>query len=90
MEIAIGAPVEPDAGGGLGAWAASAEAALARWLGEGEGAAERLRESAAPVAPLALAPGMPVEAYLRTDERSPLSYLVKPLTDYFERSHREE
>ena len=38
----------------------------------------------------ALAPGMPVEAYLRTGERSPLSYLVKPLTDYFERSLREE
>ncbi len=34
-------------------------------------------------------PGMPVEAYLRTDERTPLSYLAKPLTDYFERAMRE-
>lgn len=39
---------------------------------------------------LALAPGMPVEVHLRTGERSPLSYLVKPLTDYFARSLREE
>ena len=39
---------------------------------------------------LALAPGMPVEVYLRTGERSPLSYLAKPLTDYFSRSLKEE
>ena len=39
---------------------------------------------------LALAPGMPVEVHLRTGERSPLSYLAKPLTDYFVRSLREE
>ena len=39
---------------------------------------------------LALAPGMPVEVHIRTGERSPLSYLVKPLTDYFARSLREE
>ena len=39
---------------------------------------------------LALAPGMPVEVHLRTEERSPLSYLAKPLTDYFSRSMREE
>ena len=39
---------------------------------------------------LTLLPGMPVEAYIRTDSRSPLTYLVKPLTDYFSRSLREE
>ena len=39
---------------------------------------------------LALAPGMPVEVHLRTGERSPLSYLAKPLTDFFARSLREE
>ena len=33
---------------------------------------------------------MPVEVHLRTGERSPLSYLAKPLTDYFSRSLREE
>ena len=41
-------------------------------------------------APLALVPGMPVEIHLRTGERSPLSYLVKPLADYFVRSLREQ
>ena len=39
---------------------------------------------------LALTPGMPVEVHVRTGERSPLSYLAKPLTDYFLRSMREE
>ncbi len=34
-------------------------------------------------------PGMPVEAYLRTDDRTPLAYLVKPLADYFNRAFRE-
>ena len=38
---------------------------------------------------LTLLPGMPVEAYIRTD-RSPLNYLMKPLADYFSRSMREE
>ena len=37
----------------------------------------------------ALLPGMPVEAYLRTDDRTPLAYLVKPLADYFTRAFRE-
>ena len=36
-----------------------------------------------------LLPGMPVEAYLKTDERTPISYLTKPFTDYFSRSFRE-
>lgn len=36
-----------------------------------------------------LLPGMPVEAFLRTDPRTPLSYLLKPLTDYFTRAFRE-
>ncbi|NDR55585.1 HlyD family type I secretion periplasmic adaptor subunit [Aliiruegeria sabulilitoris] len=34
-------------------------------------------------------PGMPVEAYIRTGERSPLAYLVKPFTDYFNKAFRE-
>lgn len=37
----------------------------------------------------ALIPGMPVEAFIRTGERSPLGYLVKPLADYFTRAFRE-
>jgi|TARA_B110000211_G_C14081965_1_gene555015 HlyD family type I secretion membrane fusion protein len=36
-----------------------------------------------------LVPGMPVEAFLRTAPRTPISYLLKPLTDYFTRAFRE-
>ena len=38
---------------------------------------------------VSLLPGMPVEAFLSTQERSPLDYLVKPLTDYFAKAFRE-
>ena len=36
-----------------------------------------------------LVPGMPVEAYIRTADRSPLAYLLKPLSDYFVAAFRE-
>jgi HlyD family secretion protein len=36
-----------------------------------------------------LLPGMPVEAFIRTEDRTPISYLTKPLTDYFSRAFRE-
>ena len=39
---------------------------------------------------LQLLPGMPVEAYLKTEERTPLAYLTQPLTVYFNRAFREE
>ena len=39
---------------------------------------------------LALIPGMPVEVYVQTGERSPIAYLMKPLTDYFNRAFREQ
>ena len=39
---------------------------------------------------LLLAPGMPVEVHIRTGERSVLSYLAKPMADFFERALREE
>ena len=38
---------------------------------------------------LDLVPGMPVEVYVQTGERSPLAYLMKPLSDYFTRAFRE-
>ena len=38
----------------------------------------------------ALIPGMPAEVFVRTAERTPLSYLVKPLTDHLRRALREE
>ena len=39
---------------------------------------------------LTIIPGMPVEAYIQTGERTPLNYLTKPLADYFYRAFREE
>lgn len=38
---------------------------------------------------LTLIPGMPVEAFVRTGERTALSFLTKPLTDYFAKAFRE-
>jgi multidrug efflux pump subunit AcrA (membrane-fusion protein) len=37
-----------------------------------------------------LVPGMPVEAFIRTDSRSPASFLLKPLADYWTYAMREE
>jgi len=36
-----------------------------------------------------LKPGMPAEAFIRTHERSPISYLLQPLTDQIARTFRE-
>ena len=38
---------------------------------------------------VSLIPGMPVEAFIRTEDRSPMAYLVKPLADYFAKAFRE-
>ena len=40
-------------------------------------------------ADMTLLPGMPVEAFVRTADRSPMGYLLKPLADYFTRAFRE-
>jgi HlyD family type I secretion membrane fusion protein len=37
-----------------------------------------------------LVPGMPVEAFIQTGARSPLSFMIKPFTDYFDHAMREE
>jgi HlyD family secretion protein len=36
-----------------------------------------------------IVPGMPVDAFIRTGDRTPLSYLLKPFTDYFRTAFRE-
>ncbi len=36
-----------------------------------------------------LLPGMPVEAFVATDARTPLAYFVRPFTDYFTKAFRE-
>jgi HlyD family type I secretion membrane fusion protein len=38
---------------------------------------------------MVLIPGMPVEAFVRTADRSPMDYLLKPLADYFAKAFRE-
>lgn len=36
-----------------------------------------------------LLPGMPVQVFIRTEDRTPFSYFVKPLADYFIKAFRE-
>ncbi len=36
-----------------------------------------------------LIPGMPVDSYIRTADRSPMAYLIKPFSDYFVKAFRE-
>ena len=98
MELQMGRAVERDEGLSVAAWASSLhDAVAARLMGRPATAPETgsAAAGAEPEAPgaaqnLALSPGMPVEVHIRTSERTPLSYLVKPLTDYFRRSLREE
>ena len=49
---------------------------------------EPLDDELAKLDELEILPGMPVEAFIKTDDRTPLSYLTKPLTDYFGRALR--
>jgi HlyD family secretion protein len=49
-----------------------------------------LPEELAKINHLKLLPGMPVEAHVRTGERTALSYFLKPLTDQFARTFNEE
>ena len=95
VEVRMGAAIETDSETGVGAWVASAAATVAGWLPGRSGDRAEADGAGGEAAPrhardLALAPGMPVEVHFRTGERSPLSYLAKPLTDYFSRSLREE
>jgi len=46
-------------------------------------------EAARLPAGMVLVPGMPVEAFLATSQRSPLEFLLKPLSDYFAKAFRE-
>lgn len=48
-----------------------------------EGQAVRLPDGAT------LLPGMPVDSFIRTDDRTPLAYLLRPLTSYFSKAFRE-
>jgi HlyD family secretion protein len=48
-----------------------------------EGELDKLPEN------LFLIPGMPVEAFLKTDDRTPMAYLIKPFRDYLAKAFRE-
>ncbi|MCF6303307.1 MAG: HlyD family type I secretion periplasmic adaptor subunit [Devosiaceae bacterium] len=37
-----------------------------------------------------LLPGMPADSYIRTDERTPLDYIIKPLADQIQRAFKEQ
>jgi len=71
----ISADAFQDDGSGLSYYRAEVE------INDGE--IEKLPED------MTLIPGMPVEAFVRTADRSPLQYLVKPLADYFAKAFRE-
>jgi HlyD family secretion protein len=48
------------------------------------------REQVALLGDVKLVPGMPVEAFVQTGDRTVISYLMKPLTDHFNRAFREK
>lgn len=90
VEVGMGGVIEAQTGRGAAAWLEAAAdwlRGVLPWLADRAVDAEATGGHARD---LALTPGMPVEVYIRTGERSPLSYLAKPLTDYFSRSMREE
>jgi HlyD family secretion protein len=49
-----------------------------------------LKQDIAQLGAVKLIPGMPVEAFVQTGERTVLSYLTKPLRDQFTRAFREK
>lgn len=99
LEIGIIGPVQQDNSSRLAQWTHRLEQAtwrrIGRWRDKYEWLDRVLSDWAEQAGDgfqpdeLALTPGMPVEVYLLTGERTPLSYLVKPIADYFQRSFRE-
>ena len=69
-----------------------------RWLtgtaseetGDSTEAMKEQQRSDALLRELPLTPGMPVEVHIQTSQRSLISYLAKPLTDFFSRSMKED
>ncbi|MDE2759424.1 MAG: HlyD family type I secretion periplasmic adaptor subunit [Paracoccaceae bacterium] len=51
---------------------------------------DQLKDSNTPNGGLTVTPGMPVEVHIRTIDRTVISYLIKPVSDFFYRSLREE
>ena len=36
-----------------------------------------------------LIPGMPIQAYIKTDDRTPMAYFMRPFIEYFAKAFRE-
>jgi HlyD family secretion protein len=51
---------------------------------------EMLPEEVSKLKSLRLVPGMPIEAFIQTSSRTVLSYLLKPLTDQFNKAFRDD
>ena len=101
VELSVGSAVESDGVLDIAGWVATLRDGFgslladadAPWLHErvrGTGGDARATPGRGAGRELKLSPGMPVEVYVRTEERTPLDYLAKPLTDYFMRSLRED
>ena len=97
VELAVGAALDPTGVLDFRRWLSTLRESVRVWLpardaaSEGTGAPDDAAAAARPPdRELELSPGMPVEVYVRTEDRSPLDYLAKPLTDYFMRSLRED
>lgn len=61
------------------------QAGMAFYRGEVELSAEEM----AKLGDKKIIPGMPVETYLKTEDHTPMAYLIKPLADYFNKAFRE-
>jgi HlyD family secretion protein len=48
------------------------------------------QESLALLGDVRLQPGLPLEAFITTDARTPASFLIKPMADYWAYAMREE
>ena len=91
VELGVGGPLWADAvGDGAAGAAAGGLDGVFEALTNSTDAAESREVIRSMAGNLALTPGMPVEVHIRTGERSVISYLAKPIADFFQRSMREE
>ena len=92
VELAMDGPLESVTTGDAGAAAAEPDGtrSLAETLADTFRVGGLRHEESGLAGELALTPGMPVEVHIRTRNRSVISYLAKPVTDFFQRAMREE
>ena len=93
IELAMGGPAIADDAIGSGTTGETASAGVLKVFDNPAhefGAEESGPGARNPAGALALTPGMPVEVHIRTGERSVISFLAKPIADFFQRSMREE